>query len=82
MEAKLTLKMDEEVVEQAKVFAREKGTSLSRLVESYLRQLTSKVKDDQSELSPLVKSMTVKFDLPADFDAREDYRDFLNEKYK
>lgn len=82
METKLTLKMDEQVIEQAKLFAREKGSSLSRLVESYLRQLTAKVQDDPTELSPLVKSMTVKLDLPADFDAREAYRDYLNEKYK
>lgn len=36
--AKLTLRLDKEVIELGKRFAREQGTSLSRMVESYILQ--------------------------------------------
>lgn len=39
--AKLTLNVDEEVVARAKRLAAQRGTSVSRLVERYLDQLTS-----------------------------------------
>ncbi|PKL76094.1 MAG: hypothetical protein CVV27_12035 [Candidatus Melainabacteria bacterium HGW-Melainabacteria-1] len=47
MQAKLTLSLDPEVIAQAKLVARSSQTSLSSLVESYLRQLIA-----QSETNP------------------------------
>ena len=40
MNTKLTLELDKEVVERAQAYARRRGGSLSRMVESYLRSLT------------------------------------------
>jgi hypothetical protein len=37
---KLTLRLDEEIIARGKVFAREQGTSLSRLFEQFLREQT------------------------------------------
>lgn len=39
MTAKLTLKLDEDAIEQAKVYARSRKVSLSRMVEIYFRGL-------------------------------------------
>ncbi len=39
MTAKLTLKLNEEAIEQAKVYARSRNLSLSRMVETYFRGL-------------------------------------------
>ena len=36
MDTKLTLKLDREIIEEAKKYAREKNISLSKLIESYL----------------------------------------------
>ena len=42
MDAKLTLKQNREVIENAKQYATAKKLSLSRLIENYLNALTSK----------------------------------------
>jgi len=45
MKSKLTLRMDEDVKERAKEIARERGTSLSALVEDYFRLLSGEESD-------------------------------------
>lgn len=40
MDSKLTLKPDKNVIEQAKLYAREQNMSLSKLMETYLAALT------------------------------------------
>jgi len=40
MNTKLTLKLDKEVIERAKLYARDRGISLSRVVETYFLGLT------------------------------------------
>ena len=42
MTIKLTLTVEESVIEAAKVYARQRGESISHLVEQYLRSLTTK----------------------------------------
>jgi len=41
---KLTLRLDQDIIELGKSYARQKGTSLSKLVEQFLREETSDVK--------------------------------------
>ncbi len=81
MDSKLTLKLKKSVIEQAKVYAAEKKISLSRLIESYLQAITSEEKPD-FEISPFVRSMMTKTDIPADYDYKKDYYNYLDEKYK
>ena len=40
MDTKLTLKLDKEIIQKSKKYAKERGISLSRLIESQLRALT------------------------------------------
>ena len=81
MDTKLTLVADKEIIEKAKQYAKSQKLSLSRLVESYLSSLVS-TKSEESEISPLVKSLSGVINLKNDFDIKEGYTDFLLEKYK
>jgi len=81
MDTKLTIKLDAIVIDRAKYYARNHRTSLSRMIESYLETLTKKdVKD--FEITPLVESLSGVVTLPKDYDYKDDYPKFLNEKYK
>jgi hypothetical protein len=56
METKLTLKMDESVIISAKKYAEQNNRSLSRLVETYFKNLTEK-SSQKKNFSPLVESL-------------------------
>ena len=79
MDAKLTLKLNERVIEQAKQYAKENNISLSRMIESYLQAVTLK-KNNKVKISPLVESLTGVIELE-NYDYRKDYTDFLSKKY-
>lgn len=81
METKLTIRLKKRVIEKAKIYARINKTSLSKMVESYLDSVT-KDKQSKIEITPLVKSLSGIIDLPADYDYKKEYTDYLNEKYK
>lgn len=83
MDSKLTLKLNERVIERAKKYASTKKLSLSRLIENYLDSLTKEQNDD-FEISPFVRSISSGKSLPADADwktSREGYTDYLTKKY-
>ena len=80
MDTKLTLKLDQEVIEKAKRFAQGQQTSLSQLIENYLLNLTRDV-DSPITISPLVKSLSGIIELPASTDVRKAYREHLRQKY-
>ena len=83
MDTKLTLKLDQEVIEKAKIYASEKKLSLSRIIENYLNSLTSGVSiDKEIEITPFIKSMRTGVKIPVDLDYKKEYSDYLEEKYK
>ncbi len=82
MDTKLTLKLNQEVIEKAKQYANEKKLSLSRLIENYLNALTSDKTNKDLQISPFVKSISSGIKIPADYDYRKDRADDLEEKYK
>ncbi|WP_298238511.1 DUF6364 family protein [uncultured Algibacter sp.] len=82
MDTKLTLKLNQKVIEKAKKYASNKKMSLSRIVETYLQSLTSENDIAEYEISPFVKSITTGTEIPADLDYKKEYSDFLIEKYK
>jgi hypothetical protein len=79
MDTKLTLKLNGDVIEQAKTYAKKKNTSLSKLIESYLGLLIDP--NDKQEVTPLVKSLSGVIDLPKDFDNKTNYRKHILDKY-
>lgn len=83
MDTKLTLRLNEDVIERAKMYARNHKTSLSKMIESYLDSITKQNDEGKkSSITPFVESLSGVIDLPADFDYKKDYHDFLSEKYK
>ncbi len=82
MDAKLTLKLNQKIIEKAKEYASDKKMSLSRIVESYFQTLTADPKDRDIEITPLVKSLSGVIKLDKDFDHKEEYANYLMEKYK
>jgi hypothetical protein len=81
MDTKLTLKLDEDIIEKAKEYAKSKKTSLSDLIENYLHKLTDDKKSKKT-ITPLVKSLSGVISLPKDYDDKKDYTEYLSDKYK
>lgn len=83
METKLTLRLNDQIIEKAKIYARSHKISLSKMIESYLDSLTNQNEKEKNKLiTPFVESLSGVIDLPSDFDYKKEYRDFLDEKYK
>jgi hypothetical protein len=81
MDSKLTLSIDKDVARKAKVYAKSNGRSLSDLVENYLKLLTRNSSIEDSEYTPLVKSLLGCMTLPEDFDYKKEVADYLTKKY-
>jgi hypothetical protein len=84
MDAKLTLKLNQEVIEKAKKYAASQNRSLSRLIESYLDSLVESEKESRSQIpiTPFVKSLGIQLPIPPDFDEKKAYRDYQEEKHR
>ena len=83
METKLTLRLNDSVIERAKIYASKQKISLSKMIEAYLDSLTREIENkDKASITPLVKSLSGVIDLPSDFDYKKEYGDYLIEKYK
>jgi Family of unknown function (DUF6364) len=82
MDTKLTLKLDQEIIEKAKHYASEKKLSLSRLIENYLNSLTSDKTNNDIQISPFVKSLSSGITVTADYDYKKERADYLDQKYK
>ncbi len=85
MDAKLTLKLNKNVIEKAKKYAGKQNKSLSRMIEAYLKYLVSRENSDNEgtiEISPFVKSIRSGKSIPEDLDYKEMYRQHLFEKYR
>ena len=81
MTTKLTLTIDDTVISIAKKYAKQKGKSLSDIVENYLMSLTSKENKDES-ISPRILKWMGSIQLPKDFDYKKDLAKGLAKKYK
>ena len=82
MDTKLTLKLNQRVIEKAKEYASNKKVSLSRIVEAYLQSLTSENDTSEFQISPFVKSIATGTEIPTDLDYKKEYSDYLIEKHK
>lgn len=85
MDVKLIIKLDKQLVDKAKRYADSHHTSLSGLIESYLKVLVDNAPinpDDAIKISPFVKSMRTGVKIPADLKYKKAYGDYLSSKYK
>jgi hypothetical protein len=81
MNAKLTLSLDRDIIEQAKEFARSNHKSLSKLIEGYLRQVAHS-DDAPKYVTPLVAKLSGVLDARKLGDTKSDYADYLTDKYR
>ncbi len=81
MNAKLTLRLRKNIIERAKQYARNHKISLSKMIEIYLESITSTNKKE-TEITPLVESLSGVIELEQDFDYKKEYSNYLTEKYK
>jgi hypothetical protein len=81
MNTKLTLTIEQSVIEKAKSYARKKERSLSDLIENYLKAITNEEPVQKIEISPTVKSLRGSFKIPNDFDYKKELTDRLSKKY-
>lgn len=82
MNTKLTLVLEQEIIQKAKDYAKQKNRSLSSIIENYLKTLTNEdVKKETVKVSPIVKSLRGSFKLPADFDYKEELIKAIEKKH-
>jgi hypothetical protein len=81
MNTKLTLTIEQTVIEKAKKYASAKGRSLSDIIENYLKAITKEDHNVQTDLTPIVKSMKGSFKAPKNFDYKKELSKKLTEKY-
>lgn len=83
MDKKLTLSLNQKIIEKAKLYAKSNSTSLSKLIENYLNSLTSSSNtEDLIESTPLVDSLCGIIELPDNFDYKKERSKYLLDKYK
>ncbi len=81
MDSKLTLKLNSDIIQEAKNYAKESNTSLSKLIENYLSALVSE-KQSKRKVNPIVESLTGIITLEDEKDYKKSYTNYLIKKYK
>ena len=81
MNTKLTLTIEQTVIEKAKRYAKGKGHSLSDIIENYLKIITNDGAKSEMEITPIVKSLRGSFKAPSDFDYKKELTKSLSKKY-
>ena len=81
MNTKLTLTIEDSIIEKAKKYAKTKENSLSNIIENYLKILVKQDFKEDIELSPIVKSLKSSFHTEQDFDYKKALANKLTEKY-
>jgi predicted CopG family antitoxin len=81
MNTKLTLTIQQDIIERAKKYAKDKNRSLSDIIENYLKHLTNRDSITESELNPMVESLKGAFKMPKNFDYKQELGKRLEEKY-
>ena len=79
MHTKLTLRLEDHLIEQAKSYAAQAGKSLSQIVADYFKVLTSQTNKGNSPAAPVTQSLRgLLRDSKLD---EKDYRNYLEEKH-
>jgi len=81
MNTKLTLTIEQTIIEKAKKYANGKGRSLSNIIENYLKVITKEDDNESIELTPIVKSLKGSFKAPKNINYKKELSKRLTEKY-
>ncbi|MFH1320723.1 MAG: DUF6364 family protein [Bacteroidota bacterium] len=81
MNTKLTLTIEQSIIEKAKAYAQKKGRSLSDMIENYLKIVVRDEDSVENEITPIVKSLKGAFKAQKNIDYKEELAKGLSEKY-
>ena len=81
MNKKLTLSLDELIIEKAKTYAEKNNESLSQIVENYFKIVTSETNTQEIKISPLVEELIGSIKVPEVFNYKKAKYEYLMEKY-
>ncbi len=81
MNTKLTLTIDQSLIEKAKKYAKGKGRSLSDIVENYLKVIIKEENTKVIDTTPIASSLRGSFKSPQDIDYKKELGKGLSEKY-
>jgi hypothetical protein len=82
MNSKLTLTLDHALIRKARVYAKNKKITLSKLIENYLQNIIPDSSNDKHQITPTVKSLSGIIKLPKNYNSKKEYSNFLMNKYK
>jgi hypothetical protein len=82
MNKKLTLSLDQKIIEQAKEYARERQVSLSFLIENYFSRLVAEQKTSSNQKISITDALSGIVSLDVDFDYKSMLKNHLLEKYQ
>ena len=81
MNTKLTLTIEQSLIDKAKRYAKGKGRSLSDIVENYLKVIIKEENAKVIDPTPIASSLRGAFKAPKSFDYKEELSKGLSEKY-
>ncbi|MBW6535186.1 MAG: hypothetical protein K0B11_09265 [Mariniphaga sp.] len=81
MNTKLTLTIEQSLIDEAKRYAKGKGRSLSDLIENYLKVMINENNTKVIDSTPIVSSLRGAFKAPKDLDYKKELSKRLSEKY-
>ncbi len=81
MNTKLTLTIEQSIIEKAKKYASEQGRSLSDIIENYLKVITKEESSTNTHYSPIVRGLKGSFKAPKSTDYKKELSKRLTEKY-
>ncbi len=80
MKTKLTLTIDEDILEKGKRYVKEQGISISSFLEGSIRAVLQP-KDENAEGSDFINSIPKNYGIPDDFDWKAEKAERLAKKY-
>ena len=85
MQTKLTLRLEDELIERAKSYAKQSGKSVSQLVADYFVQIQANQRQLNQSPTPTLTPITARlYGVLAGTTIKDDkqvYRDYLDQKY-
>lgn len=81
MITKLTLTIEQSLIEKAKLHAKSQGRSLSEIVANYFKMISKEENEQTNDSTPITNSLKGSFQAPESFDYKKALSEKLSEKY-
>ncbi len=81
MNTKLTLTIEQSLIDKAKKYAKGNGRSLSNLIENYLKVIIKEEQANVIDPTPIASSLRGSFKAPKDIDYNQELSEALAEKH-